>query len=84
DRICFFENRPQRYGTHSDWNESGKMEVWKLEDEVRVNEYRTEIGLKPLKSLTWEMDETRENKPKDWRKRQDEFLKWTKETGWRK
>ncbi|MCA1625151.1 MAG: hypothetical protein LC778_15405 [Acidobacteria bacterium] len=84
DRICFFENRPQRYGTHSDWNESGKMEVWKLEDKDKVNEYRTEIGLKPLKSLTWEMDETRENKPKDWRKRQDEFLKWTKETGWRK
>ncbi len=84
DRICFLENRPQRYGTESDWNESGKMEIWKLEDKDKVNGYRAEIGLKPLKSLTCETNETRENKPKDWRKRQDEFMKWTKETGWRK
>ena len=83
DRICFFENRPQRYGTHSDWNQAGKMEVYTLEDKDKVNDYRAEVGLQPLKDLIWENAETGENKPKDWNKRQAEFLQWTKETGWR-
>jgi len=84
DRICFFENRPQRYGTHSDWNREGKMEVWTLEDKDKVNDYRAEVDLKPLENLTWETNETRENKPKDWSKRQAEFMQWTKKVGWRK
>ena len=83
DRICFFENRPQRFGTQSDWNEDGKMEVWQLEDEVEVNKFRAEVGLQPLESLTWENAETRENKPSDWRKRQVDFEAWAKKVGWR-
>jgi len=83
DRNCFFENRPQRFGTQSDWNEAGKMEVWQLEDEAKVNDFRAEAGLKPLESLTWENAETRENKPKDWRRRQIDFEEWTKKVGWR-
>jgi len=83
DRICFFENRPQRFGTNSDWNEDGKMEVWQLEDEAKVNKFRAEAGLKPLESLTWENAETRENKPLDWRRRQIDFEEWTKKVGWR-
>ncbi len=84
DRISFFENRPQRYGTSSDWNEDGVMQVWVLEDEEKVNEYRAEVGLPPLESLTWENEETRENKPKDYAERQAEFLVWAKRIGWRK
>ena len=83
DRICFFENRPQRFGTQSDWNEDGKMEVWQLEDEVEVNKFRAEVGLQPLESLTWENAETRENKPSDWRRRQIDFEAWAKRVGWR-
>ncbi len=83
DRICFFENRPQRFGTQSDWNEDGKMEVWQLEDKAKVNKFRAEVGLKPLESLTWENAETRENKPKDWRRRQIDFEAWAKKVGWR-
>ena len=83
DRICFFENRPQKYGTQSDWNEAGKMEVWTLEDEDKVNEYRAEVGLKPLESFVWEMDEIRENKARDWHKQQAEFLAWSEKVGWR-
>ena len=83
DRICFFENRPQKFGTQSDWNEDGKMEVWQLEDKAKVNEFRAEVGLKPLESLTWENAETRENKPKDWRTRQIDFEAWAKKVGWR-
>ena len=84
DRIRFFEGKPQRYGTQSDWNEEGKMQVYKLENEEKVNEYRAEIGLNPLENLIWENEETRENKPKDWRKRQEEFLAWAGKVGWRK
>ena len=84
DRISFFENRPQRYGTQSDWNADGVMEVWTLEDNEKVNDYRRAVGLKPLESLTWENAETRENKPKNYTKRQLEFEAWTKRVGWRK
>jgi len=84
DRICFFENRPQRYGTQSDWNESGLMEVWMLEDEEKVNELRAAVSLKPLESLTWENKEMQENEPKDYAERQADFEVWAKRVGWRK
>jgi len=84
DRISFFENRPQKYGTHSDWNEAGVMEVWTLEDKEKVNDYRVEVGLPPLGSSTWENAETRENKPQNWRTRKAEFEKWARNVGWRK
>ncbi len=83
DRICFFENRPQKYGTQSDWNENGVMEVWKLEDIEKVNDYRAAIGLEPLKSFIWENEETRENKPKDFAARRSEFEAWSQKVGWR-
>ena len=83
DRINFFEGKPQRYGTQSDWNEEGKMQVYKLENEDKVNEYRAEIGLKPLENLIWENKETTENKPKDWQKRKEEFSAWAGKVGWR-
>lgn len=83
DRIKIFEGNPQRYGTHSDWNEEGKMQVCHLENEKKVNEYRARVGLKPLENLIWENRETEENKPKDWRKRQNEFSDWAKKVGWR-
>jgi len=84
DRISFFENRPQRYGTQSDWNESGKMQVWTLEDKAKVNDFRAQVGLQPLNALTWENEETRENKPKDFAVRQADFEAWTRKVGWRK
>ncbi len=83
DRINFFEGKPQRYGTQSDWNEEGKMQVYKLENEEKVNEYRAENNLKPLENLIWENVETRENKPKDWQKRREEFSAWARKVGWR-
>jgi len=83
DRISFFERRPQRYGTQSDWNKGGLMEVWRLEDAEKVNEYRRAVGLQPLESLTWENAETRENQPNDYTERQAEFEAWAKRVGWR-
>ena len=84
DRINFFEGKPQKYGTQSDWNEVGKMQVWKLENEEKVNEFRAEVGLKPLEHLFWENEETKENRPQDYEKRQTESLEWAKKVGWRK
>lgn len=81
DRINFFEGEPQRYGTHFDWNDDGKMQVYDLENEAKVNDYRAEVGLNPLETLVWETDE---NPPEDLQKRQQEFLEWTKKTNWRK
>lgn len=83
DRINFLEGKPQRFGTQSDWSEEGKMQVWTLEDEEKVNEFRAEVGLKPLENLIWENEETKENQPKDFAKRQKESLDWAKKTGWR-
>lgn len=84
DRIACFENRPQKYGTQFDWNENGEMEVWTLENEEKVDEYRAEVGLKPLENKILRSKEFEENAPKDWRKRQCEAHEWAKKVGWRK
>lgn len=83
DRIAFFENRPQRYGTQSDWNENGEMEVWTLETEEKVDEYRAEVGLKPLENKISRSKEFEEHAPKDWRERQRKFHEWARKIGWR-
>lgn len=83
DRINHFEGKPQKYGTNFNWNEEGKMQVWTLLDEEKVNEYRAEVGLEPLKNLIWEDKETAEHRPKDWRKWREEFQAWTRKVGWR-
>lgn len=49
DRCLFNQNKPQRYGTHLKYNEETKREeLYPLEDESKVNEWRKELGLQPL------------------------------------
>lgn len=49
DRSLFNEDRPQRFGTHTRWDEATKSEkLYPLEDASRVDEWRKEIGLPPL------------------------------------
>ncbi|MCY7348153.1 MAG: hypothetical protein LH614_18325 [Pyrinomonadaceae bacterium] len=84
DRIKFFEGKPQRYGTQSDWNKDGVMEVWTLENEGKVNDFRAAVGLEPLENLTWETEETRENAPPNYAERQRDFKDWAEKVGWRK
>jgi hypothetical protein len=49
DRSLFNDNKPQRYGTHTRYNEQTKtQELYPLEDESKVNKWREEIGLPPL------------------------------------
>ncbi len=49
DRCLFNENKPQKYGTHTRFNEFTRSEeLYPLEDESKVDEWRKEIGLEPL------------------------------------
>ncbi len=49
DRSLFNENKPQRFGTHTKYNEQTKAEeLYPLEDASKVNEWRKELGLPPL------------------------------------
>lgn len=51
DRMRMNKNQPQRYGTHTYMDPAaGKPnQLYPLEDEKRVDEWRREIGLEPLK-----------------------------------
>lgn len=84
DRICIFEGRPQRYGTHSDWNENGEMAICDLEDDEKVNEYRSQVGLKLLENKIISGMDDRETPPKDLQKREQEFQEWARKVGWRR
>lgn len=84
DRICFFERRPQRYGTHFDWDENGQMSPYLLENPERVDEYRQAVGLSPLAERVEEARNNTEEEPKpsDLKKRESEMREWAKSVGW--
>lgn len=49
DRCLLNENKPQKYGTHTRFNEQTKSEeLYPLEDETKVDVWRKELGLEPL------------------------------------
>ncbi len=86
DRICFFERRPQRYGTQFDWDEEGRMSPWALENPERVDEYRRAVGLPPLAERLEQARQATESEsepqPVDLKHRQEEMLQWAKSVGW--
>lgn len=84
DRICFFERRPQRYGTHFDWDENGRMSPWILEAPDKVDDYRRSVGLSTMAEHTKQIHEgaKEEPRPPDLGKRQEEMLAWAKAVGW--
>lgn len=51
DRMRMNQNKPQRFGTHTylDPRAGRTNELYPLEDEAKVDEWRKEIGLEPLK-----------------------------------
>ncbi len=51
DRMRMNQDKPQRYGTHAylDPSKGRTDELYLLEDESKVDEWRKEIGLEPLK-----------------------------------
>lgn len=83
DRICFFEGRPQRYGTQFDWDEHGHMSPWTIEDPARVDEYRQMVGLGPLAArIEQARQEASGAIPPDYQARQKEMQAWAKSVGW--
>lgn len=49
DRSLYNEKRPQKYGTHTWYNEKTKSEeLYTLENTAKVDEWRKEIGLEPI------------------------------------
>ncbi len=87
DRICFFEGRPQRYGTQYDWTEGGELAPWQIEDEAGVDERRRAVGLPPLAENTRRIRENAardgDKRPSNWTERQRKFGEWAKSVGWR-
>lgn len=86
DRICVFENRPQRYGTQFDWDKNGELSPCQLQDPENVDIYRESVGLGPLSNS---IDHKRkqaategESPPPDFEKRQREKEDWAKSAGW--
>ena len=50
DRALWYDKKPHRYGTHTQYNEkTQKEELYPLEDASKVDRWRNEIGLIPLK-----------------------------------
>lgn len=50
DRSLSNDDLPQRYGTRTRYDEETKSEeLYPLEDESRVDEWRKEVGLPPLR-----------------------------------
>jgi hypothetical protein len=81
DRICFYERRPQRYGTQFDWDAEGRLSPWMLEDPERVDEYRAEVGLGPLQEKI-EQFGADDHRPANYERYREEFLAWAKAVGW--
>jgi hypothetical protein len=81
DKICFWERRPQRYGTQFDWDADGRMSPWMLEDPERVDEYREAVGLGPLQEKI-EQFEKDDHRPADQGCYQQELVAWAKSVGW--
>ena len=87
DRICYFEGKPQIYGTQFDTNESGETVPWPIEDPEHVDERRLAVGLNPIAERIREMREqvARESPiaPKDPKAHQQRYEAWLREVGWR-
>ena len=87
DRIRTMEGRPQRYGTQSDWDETGQLSPLPIEDRPDVDARRQSVGLSPIEE---EIRRQRaaaagstERPPGDWEARRQEREAWLREVGWR-
>jgi hypothetical protein len=81
DKICFWERRPQRYGTQFDWDADGRMSPWMLEDPQRVDEYRAAVGLGRLQEKINQFGSD-QHRPADHEQYQRDMHAWAKSVGW--
>lgn len=84
DRIAFFEGRPQRYGTQSDYDDEGYIAIWPCEDPQRVNELRAFVGLGPVEERITPREQQTPLAPERLRQLRAEGEQWARRVGWRK
>jgi hypothetical protein len=80
DRIAFFENRPQLYGTNMDWI-NGELKRTPIEDIRMLDARRRSLGLPPVSEAMGQSSLDRP--PKDPVKKAREFEAWLVRVGWR-
>lgn len=56
DRVKKNKNRPQRYGTQMVYDTTGRHFPYKLENEKKINQYRSEMGLEPIEDYLNKMN----------------------------
>jgi hypothetical protein len=87
DGIRFYEGRPQVYGSMFDWDESGRLVPWTIEDAERVDQRRASVGLPPLAdqvaSAQSAAEQEGDHRPVDPAARRDEAERWAHSVGWR-
>lgn len=89
DRIRALEGRPQRYGSHLDWDEQGQLSVYPpLEDPESVEERRQAAGLPPLEEYIEEQREHAaacgEAPPEHLERYREQSEAWARHAGWRR
>ncbi|MFM6929410.1 MAG: DUF6624 domain-containing protein [Bdellovibrio sp.] len=82
DRIRFYEGRKQVYGTNADWDENGILRITDVENEADLNKLRATVNLSPVETLVITPLDG-DYRPPEPRKRQEDFLEWTRKVGWR-
>ena len=85
DRIRFNERKPQRFGTILDWDESGQLSPWTIEDPDGVDQRRAAVGLPPLGEEVRRRrleGEAGEGPPADFEARQRQMRAWARGVGW--
>lgn len=87
DGICFYEGRPQVYGSMFDWDEHGQLNPWTIDDPAGVDERRRLVGLPPLAdqiaSVRLAAEAEGEQPPEDPVARRREAGEWARSVGWR-
>jgi hypothetical protein len=85
DRICYFEGRPQIYGTQFDPDENGLLHPYPIADPEQVNERRRAIGLNTIEERTREMraGQQPEEHPQARIEYERNYQQWLRKVGWR-
>ena len=85
DRICYFEGRPQIYGTQFEPDENGLLQPYAIADRENVNERRRSVGLNTIEERTRELRAGQEPEPHPESRAEYErtYHEWLRKVGWR-
>ena len=87
DRIRPLEDRPQLYGTVYDWDDSGLLSPYPIEEPDDVDRRRAAVGLPPLAEEVTRYREAAvragDRPPSDPAANRAGYERWLRRTGWR-